>query len=499
MAGLLAAAIALALAVASAPASPRRAALVVDFGARYTGTVTGHEVVTNAGGSTVTDDWTVSFRFFCSWPGSFPDNGCQLEGDLFGSTTSGYSDSAGCAFPIELDQAKYAKRPISVSLSPVPGKFGRPRPGFFKTSAAPLPLQDPFYWTKDPADPKFYKCFGNGFFLDVGNKPVHTEAIVDFNGAKGGYGETNLDGVPNIPNATGHAHYHADLSVSVLQGWAHTWQWYLDQLTQQFPAWLQAQINSLTGSSANVSGVPAGSRYADLDASGNIVFHAKGGLRGLREPQADEKTVQLFTIHQRIGRVPTSLQIRLTAAGRVALASLSGGATVHVTSRLRPNSGPPTSKSYTFTLTPRPAGIGPSTTGTITSVSFAGSSANPSVVVHGTSLGALPKPDPAGHPSGQNGCPTSAGDNGYDYGTSLYLAVPAKNWSAGRYRPSLNETDCLDLVVTKFTPTEVDFHLGPFYTQNHAQFSLDDGDAVEVGVNGATKTVHVKYGATVSS
>jgi len=40
-----------------------------------------------------------------------------------------------------------------------------------------------------------------------------------------------------------------------------------------------------------------------------------------------------------------------------------------------------------------------------------------------------------------------AGDNGDDYGTSLYLEVPSKNFSGGRYRPSLNETECLDLVV----------------------------------------------------
>jgi hypothetical protein len=35
--------------------------------------------------------------------------------------------------------------------------------------------------------------------------------------------------------------------------------------------------------------------------------------------------------------------------------------------------------------------------------------------------------------------------------------------------------------------------------QNHAQFSLNGGDQVEAGVNGAAETVHVKYGATVTS
>jgi hypothetical protein len=118
-------------------------------------------------------------------------------------------------------------------------------------------------------------------------------------------------------------------------------------------------------------------------------------------------------------------------------------------------------------------------------------------VIHGTGLGSLPKPDPPGHPAGQSGCPVVADDNGYDYGTSLYVAVPAKNWAGGRSQTG--ETDCIDLVVTKFTPTEVDFHFGTPYASFYPKLSLNDGDAVEVGVNGATKTVHVKYGATVSS
>jgi hypothetical protein len=150
---------------------------------------------------------------------------------------------------------------------------------------------------------------------------------------------------------------------------------------------------------------------------------------------------------------------------------------------------------------PSPSTPGPPTRSkpAIASVTFRGSPTDPTFVVHGESLGKQPPPNPAGHPAGLNGCPTVAGDNGYDYGTSLYLAVPAKNWAGGRYRPSLNETDCIDLVVTKFTSTEVDFHFGPFYAQYHNKFSLEKGDEVQVAVNGATKTVHVEYGATVSA
>ena len=53
--------------------------------------------------------------------------------------------------------------------------------------------------------------------------------------------------------------------------------------------------------------------------------------------------------------------------------------------------------------------------------------------------------------------------------------------------------------MTKFTPTEVDYRLGSAYQQFSPKYQLAAGDAVQVAVNGATKTVHVKYGATVTS
>jgi hypothetical protein len=162
------------------------------------------------------------------------------------------------------------------------------------------------------------------------------------------------------------------------------------------------------------------------------------------------------------------------------------------------SSGSTTTTSTTATPPPQP-GKAPE----ITSVTFSGSSASPSVVIHGKNFGKKPAPNPAAHPSGQPSgvgrCPVVAGDTGYNYGTSLYLAATAKNWAGGRYRPELGENDCLDLVVTKFTPTEVAFHFGPFYTKFHSNFSLDNGDAAEVSVNGAVKDVHVKYGTTVSN
>jgi hypothetical protein len=138
-------------------------------------------------------------------------------------------------------------------------------------------------------------------------------------------------------------------------------------------------------------------------------------------------------------------------------------------------------------------GSGSSSGGTITGVTFTGSTTKPTIIVRGTHLGAKPPSSPAGHTSGLNGCPVVAGDNGYDYGTNLYIAVPARNWAGGRYRPELNETDCVDLIVTKFTPTEVEFHFGPFYTRYYPQFALTPGLQVQLQVNSATYTTTVEY------
>ena len=138
---------------------------------------------------------------------------------------------------------------------------------------------------------------------------------------------------------------------------------------------------------------------------------------------------------------------------------------------------------------------------TISSVTFGGSPRAPSIVVRGQNLGAQPAPNPSGSPSNQPPlCPvTIQGNAGLDYGTSLYLNNTTANWAAGRYRPSSNELDCIGLIVTKFTPTEVDYRLGSAYQQFSPKYQLAAGDTVQVAVNGTTKTVHVKYGATVTN
>jgi hypothetical protein len=157
------------------------------------------------------------------------------------------------------------------------------------------------------------------------------------------------------------------------------------------------------------------------------------------------------------------------------------------TTKLPPLKAPPPTISTTTTSSSA------SSCAHITSATFTGTPANPSVAVHGACLGTRPAPDPARHPAGLAGCPAISGDNGYLYGTSLYLAVPSQGWSGGRYRPELNETDCLDLVVTKFTPTDVDFHFGPFYKSAYPKFSLATGTQVTIGVNGALADATVSY------
>jgi hypothetical protein len=259
----------------------------------------------------------------------------------------------------------------------------------------------------------------------------------------------------------------------------------------------------------NLQLIPAIIPPGDIDTTLDGQVSVQTGTRTTSTATGNAgKAVLLATIHQRFARKkPTVPRPVFSAKGRQILAGLTRPATFVARLKLTPSRGKPVSETYTFRLvpvppdrstTPAPPPAPRPPSGTITSVTFSGSATNPSFVVHGTNLGKLPARDPAGHPAGLNGCPAFAGDNGYDYGTNLYLAVPAKNWSGGRYQPSLNETDCLDLVVTRFTPTEVDFRFGPFYAQQPSQFSLNDGDAVEVGVNGATKTLHVKYGATAT-
>jgi hypothetical protein len=190
-----------------------------------------------------------------------------------------------------------------------------------------------------------------------------------------------------------------------------------------------------------------------------------------------------------------TMLLRLTPTGTRAL---QAGKPFKVLARLsiRFGVGPSGTTSQVLTITPQ----APSPAAAISSVTVSGTTQNPSIVVKGTNLGSKPAPNPSVSPSNQRLCPVVIkGNVGLDYGTSLYLNDNTGNFSAGRYRPTLNELDCIGLIVTKFTPTEIDLRPGNGYQQFLPKYQLNDGDAVEIAVNGTSKTVHVKYGTAVSN
>ena len=103
----------------------------------------------------------------------------------------------------------------------------------------------------------------------------------------------------------------------------------------------------------------------------------------------------------------------------------------------------------------------------ITSVAFTGNQAHPTITIRGQGLGELPSPRPSYHPLGHPLCPPKPtlplARYGFNYGVRLYLEDFTQHWSAGRYRPSLNELDCIGVIATAFNPTHIVIHLGAAY------------------------------------
>ena len=145
------------------------------------------------------------------------------------------------------------------------------------------------------------------------------------------------------------------------------------------------------------------------------------------------------------------------------------------------------------------AGGGGAAAATISSVVFTGTTTAPTVTVNGTGLGAMPAPNPTYTPAGTQMCPLAPppGNQGYDYGTSLFLFDSSRNWAGGRYRPELNELDCVGLLVSKFTPTQVVFQYGSAYAtyQQKDNYLLAEGDSYQLTVNGANYSGTVHYTA----
>jgi hypothetical protein len=146
---------------------------------------------------------------------------------------------------------------------------------------------------------------------------------------------------------------------------------------------------------------------------------------------------------------------------------------------------------------PRQASIA---TPSISRVLFGGKPTNPFITIRGTDLNyepyrPIPPRNPPYSPSNQKLCPVKiTGSPGWDYGTRLFFTDKSAKpvWSAGRYRPTLGELDCIGLIVTHYTSGQIEFHFGGFFRQRH--YRVNPGDFVGVAVNGTGTGVHVVYG-----
>ena len=139
----------------------------------------------------------------------------------------------------------------------------------------------------------------------------------------------------------------------------------------------------------------------------------------------------------------------------------------------------------------------------ITALSVTGGPSNPIFTISGSGL-SIPRPNPKTSPSNQPLCPLSiSGNAGLNYGTSFYMTawqaqtndVNNLLYAAGRYRPGLNELDCIGIVVTTHSATRVTFTLGHAYAQYYRSKPrwIRRGDVVEVVLDGAAFATVVHF------
>src|SRR5579885_900264 len=130
----------------------------------------------------------------------------------------------------------------------------------------------------------------------------------------------------------------------------------------------------------------------------------------------------------------------------------------------------------------------------ITALKVGGTSSRPVFTIVGHGL-TVPAPNPKVSPSNQPLCPLAiSGNAGLDYGTQFSLvawdgqpdSTNVQLYAAGRYRPSLNELDCIGIVVLLHTPDRVSFTFGHAYEQYYKAKPrlLKNGDVVEVTFRG---------------
>ena len=133
----------------------------------------------------------------------------------------------------------------------------------------------------------------------------------------------------------------------------------------------------------------------------------------------------------------------------------------------------------------------------ITSVKFSGTPTKPVVTITGRALG-IPAASPKTSPSNQPLCPkVIKGNAGLDYGTAFFVSAFQNDkqiWSAGRYRPALNELDCIGIIVLSHTATKVRFTFGAAYNQADFGYAhITNGTLAEVVLRNAAFGLVVRY------
>ena len=123
---------------------------------------------------------------------------------------------------------------------------------------------------------------------------------------------------------------------------------------------------------------------------------------------------------------------------------------------------------------------------TVSNVAFLGSATAPKILITGSGFGTAPP-----YPSYPVNCGSASG---LDYGYDLYVQDFTANWAAG-LRTVSGATDCVGLVVTAWSDSQIVFSFGNAYANN-----LNSGDSYSLTAFATTVTGTVSYfpAATVS-
>ena len=122
---------------------------------------------------------------------------------------------------------------------------------------------------------------------------------------------------------------------------------------------------------------------------------------------------------------------------------------------------------------------------TVSSVTFSGTSSDPTITINGTGFGAkAPKPSPSGRPCGE----PDVAATGYDYGSKLVVqdTLSPDDWQAGF------PGDCIGLVIESYSTTQITLQLGSFYgdpSQTYRQMTTGDTFSVRVKGTALTGTI----------